>query len=64
MSSRAAKSEGSLVAAGTDLLTTISQIDPIWVQFNISENEKLRIERAVAEKKLALAEQRRDERRR
>ena len=53
MSSRAAKSEGSLVAAGTDLLTTISQIDPIWVQFNISENEKLRVERAVAEKKLA-----------
>ncbi len=53
MSSRAAKSEGSLVAPGTDLLTTISQIDPIWVQFNISENEKLRIERAVAEKKLS-----------
>jgi membrane fusion protein (multidrug efflux system) len=53
MSSRAAKSEGSLVAAGTDLLTTISQIDPIWVQFNISENEKLRVERAVAEKKLS-----------
>ena len=52
MSSRAAKSEGSLVAAGTDLLTTISQIDPVWVQFNISENDKLRVERAVAEKKL------------
>ncbi|MET0345899.1 MAG: efflux RND transporter periplasmic adaptor subunit [Casimicrobiaceae bacterium] len=52
MSSRAAKSEGSLVAAGTDLLTTISQIDPAWVQFSISENEKLRVERAVAEKKL------------
>jgi len=53
MSSRAPKSEGSLVAPGTDLLTTISQTDPIWVQFNISENEKLRVERAVAEKKLA-----------
>ncbi|MEP7276006.1 MAG: efflux RND transporter periplasmic adaptor subunit [Betaproteobacteria bacterium] len=52
MTSRAAKSEGSLVAAGTDLLTTISQVDPIWVQFNISENEKLKVERAVAEKKL------------
>ena len=52
MSSRAPKSEGSLVAAGTDLLTTISQIDPVWVQFSISENEKLRVERAVAEKKL------------
>jgi len=51
--SRATKSEGSLVTAGTDsLLTTISQNDPIWVQFNISENEKLRIDRAIAEKKL------------
>ncbi len=54
LSSRATKSEGSLVTVGTDsLLTTISQTDPIWIQFNISENEKLRIERAVAEKKLA-----------
>src|SRR2546425_7961135 len=52
-SSRATKSEGSLVTVGSDsLLTTISQMDPIWVQFNISENEKLRIDRAVAEKKL------------
>jgi membrane fusion protein (multidrug efflux system) len=54
LSSRATKSEGSLVTVGSDsLLTTISQSDPIWVQFNVSENEKLRIERAVAEKKLA-----------
>ncbi|HYT97815.1 MAG TPA: efflux RND transporter periplasmic adaptor subunit, partial [Casimicrobiaceae bacterium] len=54
LSSRATKSEGSLVTVGSDsLLTTISQTDPIWIQFNISENEKLRIERAVAEKKLA-----------
>jgi len=54
LSSRATKSEGSLVSVGSDsLLTTISQTDPIWVQFSISENEKLKIERAVAEKKLA-----------
>ena len=54
MSSRATKSEGSLVTVGTDsLLTTISQMDPIWIQFNVSENEKLKIDRAVAEKKLA-----------
>ena len=53
LTSRATKSEGSLVTAGTDsLLTTISQTDPMWVQFNISENEKLKIDRAVAEKKL------------
>jgi membrane fusion protein (multidrug efflux system) len=54
LTSRATKSEGSLVSVGADsLLTTISQTDPMWVQFNISENEKLRIDRAVAEKKLA-----------
>ena len=54
LSSRATKSEGSLVTVGSDsLLTTISQSDPIWVQFSVSENEKLRIERAVTEKKLA-----------
>ena len=54
LSSRATKSEGSLVTVGSDsLLTTISQTDPIWVQFSISENEKLKIDRAVAEKKLA-----------
>ena len=52
LSSRAPKSEGSLVAAGTDLLTTISLTDPMWVQFNVSENEKLKVDRAVAEKKL------------
>jgi membrane fusion protein (multidrug efflux system) len=51
--SRATKSEGSLGSVGADsLLTTISQTDPIWVQFNISENQKLRIDRAIAEKKL------------
>ena len=53
LSSRATKSEGSLVTAGSDsLLTTISQTDPMWVQFNVSENEQLRIDRAVADKKL------------
>jgi membrane fusion protein (multidrug efflux system) len=54
LSSSAVKSEGSLVTAGGDsLLTTLSQTDPIWVQFNVSENEQLRLQRAIAEKKLA-----------
>lgn len=51
--SRSLKSEGSLVSPGQDsLLTTISQIDPIYVNFSISEAEKLRIDRMVAEGKL------------
>ncbi|HEV8256573.1 MAG TPA: efflux RND transporter periplasmic adaptor subunit [Casimicrobiaceae bacterium] len=54
LSSRAMKSEGSLATANDTLLTTISQTDPIWVGFSISENEQLRLSRAVAAGTLAL----------
>lgn len=37
---RAHRSEGSLVNTGTDsLLTTIAQINPIWVRFSLSDND-------------------------
>jgi len=38
---RSQRSEGSLLTAGTDssLLTTISQTDPMWVRFGISDAE-------------------------
>ena len=40
VSGRAARSEGSLVSAGTDsLLTTINQLDPIWVRFSLAESD-------------------------
>lgn len=32
-------SEGTLVSANTSMLTTISQLTPIWVRFSFSENE-------------------------
>jgi membrane fusion protein (multidrug efflux system) len=54
LTSRSVKSEGSLVAANETLLTTISQIDPIWVLFNVSENEQLRLTRGVASGALVL----------
>ena len=54
LSSRSNKSEGSLVNANDTLLTVIWQVDPIWVSFNISENERLDLDRAVAAGKLAL----------
>jgi len=54
LSGRAARSQGSLVNANETLLTTISQIDPMWIRFFISENEQLRWSRAAAEGKLAL----------
>lgn len=54
LSSRAMKSEGSLVNANETLLTVISQVDPIWVPFNISENEQLEMNRQVAAGRLVL----------
>ncbi len=54
LSSRANKSEGSLVNANETLLTMISQVDPIWVPFSVSENDRLGLERAVAAGRLAL----------
>jgi len=54
LSSRANKSEGSLVNANETLLTMISQVDPIWVPFGVSENDRLGLERAVAAGRLVL----------
>ncbi len=54
LSSRAPKSEGSLVTANDTLLTTISQANPIWVPFAISENEQLALNKSVSEGRLTL----------
>jgi membrane fusion protein (multidrug efflux system) len=54
LSSRANKSEGSLVNANDTLLTLLWQVDPIWVPFNVSENEQLQLNRAVAAGRLVL----------
>jgi membrane fusion protein (multidrug efflux system) len=54
LSSRAIKSEGSLVTANETLLTLIWQVDPIWVAFTISENEQLALNKAVAAGRLVL----------
>lgn len=54
LSSRAPKSEGSLVAANDTLLTTISQVDPMWIPFSIAENQQLTIAKAVKEGRLTM----------
>jgi membrane fusion protein, multidrug efflux system len=55
--SRAMKSEGSLVSPGQDsLLTTVSQIDPIYVNFSISEADKMRFDRLAAEGKVVMSD--------
>jgi membrane fusion protein (multidrug efflux system) len=51
---RAEKSEGSLVAAGTDLLTTVAQIEPIYVNFSYSEMDLLRVRSEIAAGRLVL----------
>jgi membrane fusion protein (multidrug efflux system) len=49
LSSFARKQEGSFVAPGeAGLLTVVSQIDPIWVNFSMSENEFIRLRDEVA----------------
>ena len=50
----AEKSEGSLVAAGTDLLTRISQVEPIYANFSYSETVLLRAREEVAAQQLSL----------
>lgn len=54
LSSRAPKSEGSLVTANDTLLTTIWQVNPIWVPFSIPENEQLGLQKEVAAGRLTL----------
>ncbi|HEX5277367.1 MAG TPA: efflux RND transporter periplasmic adaptor subunit [Fluviicoccus sp.] len=52
---RALKVEGALASAGGDsLLTTIAQVDPVYVNFGIGEAEYLRLKREQAEGKLRL----------
>lgn len=54
LTSRAPKSEGSLVTANETLLTTISQVDPMWIPFSIAENEQLAFAKAVKEGRLTI----------
>jgi membrane fusion protein (multidrug efflux system) len=57
VSGRAARSEGSLITTGADsLLTTINQVDPIWVRFSLSESDlaKLPQRRLVAGSKVEI----------
>jgi membrane fusion protein (multidrug efflux system) len=54
LTSRAAKSEGSLLNANETLLTTISQLDPIWIRFYVSENEQLKLAREAAANRIVL----------
>lgn len=50
---RMLRSEGSLITAGQDssLLTTINQVNPIWVRFSLSESERANLPGAQLSRK-------------
>lgn len=54
IASRSQRSEGSLVAGPDALLTTVVQVDPIWVNFGVPDHEQARIQEQVASGRLRL----------
>ncbi len=53
LSGQAKYREGALIAPGSDnLLTTLYVVDPIWVNFSVSESDILKIKKEVQAKKL------------
>jgi membrane fusion protein (multidrug efflux system) len=45
-------SEGALISANTSLLTTLAQVNPIWVRFSFSDNELKHLGGALNEKNI------------
>jgi membrane fusion protein (multidrug efflux system) len=54
VTSRALPSEGTLVSGPSVLLTSVMQVDPMWVNFGIPDNETARIQKQVQEGSLKL----------
>ena len=54
VASRSQRSEGSLVSGPGELLTTVMQVDPIWVNFGIPDNEQVRLQKEAEAGRLAM----------
>jgi membrane fusion protein (multidrug efflux system) len=54
VASRSLRSEGSLVSGPDVLLTTVIQVDPIWVNFGIPDNEQARMQKDAEAGRLSL----------
>ncbi|OGA64881.1 MAG: hypothetical protein A3G81_18240 [Betaproteobacteria bacterium RIFCSPLOWO2_12_FULL_65_14] len=54
VASRSLRSEGSLVSGPDVLLTTVMQVDPIWVNFGIPDTEQARLQKEAAAGRLSL----------
>jgi membrane fusion protein, multidrug efflux system len=54
IASRSLRSEGTLVSGPEMLLTSVVQVDPIWVSFGIPDNEQARLQKEVEAGRLEL----------
>lgn len=54
VASRSLRSEGTLVSGPDVLLTTVTQVDPIWVNFGIPDDERLRLQKETDAGRLQL----------
>jgi membrane fusion protein (multidrug efflux system) len=54
VTSRSLRSEGSLAEGPQTLLTTVIQVDPIWVNFGIPDNEQAQFSREVQAGRIAM----------
>lgn len=54
VASRSLRSEGSLISGPDVLLTTVMQIDPIWVNFGIPDREQARLQQEARAGRLML----------
>jgi membrane fusion protein, multidrug efflux system len=54
LASRSTTSEGSLVPGPAQLLTTVVQVDPIWVNFGIPDNEQARLQKEAEAGRLVM----------
>ena len=54
VASRSLRSEGSLVGGPETLLTTVMQVDPIWVNFGIPDNEQAELQKEAQAGRVAI----------
>jgi membrane fusion protein (multidrug efflux system) len=54
VASRSLRSEGSLIEGPQTLLTTVVQVDPIWVNFGVPDNEQASLAREAQAGRVAL----------
>ena len=52
--SRSLPSEGSLVPGPAMLMTTVVQVDPIWVNFGVPDNEQARVQKEIEAGRLVM----------